>query len=257
MKIFCITFALFILSVQSADNTCWMRSYGRGAGKPITVCKEGLEQNGLLCYPPCKQGFSGAGPVCWQKCQPGFRDDGMFCYKPSPYGRGAGYPIWQEDKCNKEHSQGCEKNLAMWYPKCKPGFHAVGCCVCSPNCMEGQTDIGISCGKKSYGRGVGVPLTCAKGLELSGAICYPPCSQGYNGIGPVCWKKCPAGFTSCGALCLKGQTCQGKLEEYGMKGLKILNDAAAHSAGGAGAMIIGALPSTLELVGDLIYPICP
>ncbi len=42
------------------------------------------------------------------------------------------------------------------YPKCQSGFHAVGCCVCSPTCPDGMNDIGISCGKNSYGRGVGV-----------------------------------------------------------------------------------------------------
>jgi len=256
MKAFLAILALFVLYAQ-ADEGCWLRSYGRGVGKPISVCKDGLDQNGLLCYPKCQDGFSGAGPVCWQKCQDGFRDDGMFCFKPQPYGRGAGYPIWSEGRCNGDNSQGCEKHLAMWYPKCKPGFHAVGCCVCSPNCMEGQTDIGISCGKKAYGRGVGEPLTCAKGLELSGAICYPPCSNGYKGIGPVCWGSCPAGYNACGALCLKDQSCAGKLFEYGKTGLKIVEDVAAKSAGGPGGMLIGAIPGTIELVKELIYPICP
>jgi len=254
-----LLFALFALLVFSAyaDEGCWLRSYGRGAGKPITVCKDGLDKNGLLCYPKCKEGFSGAGPVCWQRCQAGFRDDGMFCFKPKPYGRGVGYPIWSKGKCEKEHSQGCEKHLAMWYPKCKPGFHNVGCCICSPNCMEGQTDIGISCGKKSYGRGVGEPLTCAKGLELSGAICYPPCKAGYKGIGPVCWGGCPAGYNACGALCLKDKSCAGKLLDYGKTALKIVEDTASKSAAGPAGMVIGAIPGTVELVKGLVYPICP
>ena len=54
-------------------------------------------------------------------------------------------------------------------------------------------DIGISCAKKSYGRTAGTPLGCADGLELSGALCYPPCPKGTKGIGPVCWGFCPKG----------------------------------------------------------------
>lgn len=46
---------------------CWRQSYGNGAGAPYT-CKEGLERNGLLCYPKCNEGFSGNGPVCWGSC---------------------------------------------------------------------------------------------------------------------------------------------------------------------------------------------
>jgi hypothetical protein len=63
----------------------------------------------------------------------------------------------------------------MWYPKCRDGFHATGCCVCSPNCINGMTDTGIACLRKSYGRGAGSPLGCASGLQLDEALCYPPC----------------------------------------------------------------------------------
>ena len=49
------------------------------------------------------------------------------------------------------------RGLVM-YPKCKEGFHNVGCCICSPTCPNGFTDIGVSCQKPSdYGRGVGYP----------------------------------------------------------------------------------------------------
>ena len=125
------------------------------------------------------------------------RDDGAFCKKPESYGRGAGSITECKD---------CEKWGLLWYPKCKPNFHNVACCVCSPDCPAGMTDIGISCAKKSYGRTAGKPLGCAKGLELSGALCYPPCPEGANGIGPVCWGSCPQGTTKCGALCLSPDT---------------------------------------------------
>lgn len=90
-------------------------------------------------------------------CPTGFRDDGAYCYKPSPYGRGVGYP-WKFgdglssdgmfDRCEADHGDGnCEKCLAIVYPKCADNFHAVGCNICSPDCPSGMTDIGISCQK--------------------------------------------------------------------------------------------------------------
>jgi len=61
----------------------------------------------------------------------------------SAYGRGGGYPWKLGDKpfsldaarqrCESENSQGCEKYGEMYYPKCKAGYHATGCCICSPN----------------------------------------------------------------------------------------------------------------------------
>jgi len=66
--------------------------------------------------------------------------------KPKAYGRGAGYVIWEKDKCEREHPDtGCEKSGAIWYPKCRSGFHPFGCCICSPNCEYGMIDVGISC----------------------------------------------------------------------------------------------------------------
>ena len=199
-------------SVQEASAACWKKAYGRGAGYVLNSCPGGHEQNGALCYPHCNDGFYGVGPVCWQPCPSGFRDDGAFCAKPGPYGRGAGYAIWSEGKCNRENSQGCEKWGAMWYPRCREGFHAAGCCICSPNCVNGQTDIGVSCAKKSYGRGAGVPMICRSDQEQNGALCYPRCNSGYNGNGPVCWGSCPPGNHECGALCTDSQSdCVSKV----------------------------------------------
>ena len=205
----------FILTVvtgsvwaSSISNFCWKNSYGRGAGKPLTQCSGNLQKSGALCYPKCKSGYTGVGPVCWQKCPSGFRNDGAFCAKPKSYGRGAGFP-WKfgdamndkgmRKRCEKRHGKGkCEKHGAIFYPKCRHGFHAVGCCVCSPNCVAGQKDIGVSCAKKSYGRGIGKPLKCASGLEQNGALCYKKCKAKYTGVGPVCWGQPPRGWVNCG-----------------------------------------------------------
>lgn len=115
-------------------------------------CAEGEELNGMLCYPKCRSGFTGVGPVCWQNCPSGFRNDGVFCAKPKPYGRGAGHIT--RKKCEKKHD-GCKKYGLLWYPECKENYHNVGCCICSPNCPNNMVDIGVSCTKQTYGRGVG------------------------------------------------------------------------------------------------------
>ena len=128
----------------------------------------GMEQSGLLCYKRCKRGYTGVGPVCWQNCPRGFKNHGLFCFKPKPYGRGFGFGLipfaeWNlnnaKKRCEKKHGRGkCEQHGLIIYPKCKRGYHAFGCCICSPNCVDGMKDIGVSCAKKSYGRGLGKPI---------------------------------------------------------------------------------------------------
>ncbi len=189
-------------------------SYGRTAGKPMG-CGADQDADAGLCYNKCGSDYHGIGPYCYRDCPSGFRDDGLYCSKPKAYGRGAGYPWKIGDKagsldgararCKKDHSQGCEKHGAIIYPKCKEGFHAEGCCVCSPDCPPGMKDIGVSCEKQKFSRGVGKPLhTCAANQDKDGLLCYPPCRTGYNGKGPVCWSVCPSGYTDFGATCTKG-----------------------------------------------------
>lgn len=225
ITIFSLSLTLvFLLSTTAAQATsiakfCWKNSYGRGAGKPLSTCVNGMEKNGALCYPKCKAGYKGVGPVCWQHCPKGFRDDGAFCAKPKSYGRGAGYPWKFGDKafslkaarhrCEKKHGKGhCEKSGQIYYPKCKKGFHPVGCCVCSPNCVDGQKDIGVSCSKKSYGRGAGKPMHCASGMVNNAGLCYRKCKQNFTGVGPVCWARPPKGWANCGMGAAKNsKTC--------------------------------------------------
>lgn len=201
---------------NSRQPYCYRDSYGRGVGKPMK-CAAGQQYDAGLCYTPCREGYKGVGPVCWQSCAPGFRDDGAFCAKPKPYGRGVGYPWKFGDKafsldgararCAKAHSEGCEKHGEIIYPKCREGFHPVGCCICSPNCQLGQTDIGVSCAKKSYGRGVGKPVsTCPSDQDKDAGLCYRKCKINFHGVGPVCWQNCPSGRTSCGVGCATSKT---------------------------------------------------
>jgi hypothetical protein len=196
---------------------CWRRSYGRGVGVPVSACPKGKEKDAGLCYPTCedmgKEGWKGVGPVCWQPCPSGFRDDGMYCFKPKPYGRGAGFP-WKfgdrpfslknaKRRCERKHGKGkCEKWGAIYYPECRPGYRNIGCCICSPRCPAGMTDIGISCQKGSRGRGVGKPMRCKEGQQYDAGLCYTPCKENYHGVGPVCWQDCPETQPhGCGAGC--------------------------------------------------------
>ena len=209
-----------------------------------------------MCYPTCKSGYSGVGPVCWQNCPPGFTDTGADCLKPASYGRGAGYALWHKSECESENPQGCEKNGLLYYPKCKEGFHSVGCCICSPDCSDGMTDIEVSCQKQSYGRGAGVPLICGSGKEEDAALCYDSCKTGYDGIGPVCWDSCPTGKYQCGALCLP--TKDDCTKDMLKLGLDVLNAVVTAATADEEADVIDVLETETEteLVGDLDYPVC-
>lgn len=59
---------------------------------------------GLVVYPKCAEGYTNWDCcVCATECPDDFRDDGLYCAKPGAYGRGAGYAIWHEGKCNSEN----------------------------------------------------------------------------------------------------------------------------------------------------------
>ena len=68
---------------------------------------------------------------------------------------------------------------------------------------DGMNDIGVSCEKKSYGRGIGVSrLTCPVNKELDGLLCYDNCQSGWYGISPVCWQNCTTSKSfDCGVMC--------------------------------------------------------
>lgn len=98
-------------------------------------------------------------------------------------------------------------DAGLCYPFCDQGYSGIGP-LCWPNCPPGYTDTGAQCTKKSYGRGVGVPLICSPDEDLDGGLCYPKCANGFSGVGPVCWQNCPPGFPDGGTLC-------GKPPSYG------------------------------------------
>lgn len=203
--------------LSSGSGICLKSSSGRGIGTPlINVCNGDEEIYGALCYPKCLDSYESVGCcLCRHEgCPPEFTDDGVAtCIKPQSYGRGAGYPWEFGDeldrnnmfkRCEADHGAGlCEESGSVVYPKCRSGFHAVGCCVCSPSCPDGMNDIGISCGKKSYARGVGVSrLTCPDNKEEDALLCYNKCPSGWYGLGSVCWQNCPSHTPfDCGVMC--------------------------------------------------------
>jgi len=244
-------------AIQQFGNSlvkyCWRRSYGRGAGSPLG-CAAGLVEDAALCYAPCRSGYSGAAFLCWEDCPAGFRDTGVDCLKPPAYGRGAGYVIWDHGECVRENPQGCEKWGLLWYPMCHEGFHPVGCCICSPDCPVGFTDIGVSCQRPTYDRGVGRPITtCDPPLEEDGALCYTPCNDAFTGVGPVCWSQCGGTLSySCAAGCATdaatcGESIFAMIESVFKMALDIIEAAFSDGAEAvAKAALKGAIESAVE-----------
>ncbi len=219
--------ALMMLSVQPAyaaddgKDFCWKDSYGRGVGTVPKKCARGYQRIGLLCYRNCPRGMKRFGFDCHSVCPKGFRNDGLFCRK-AEYGRGAGYP-WKfgdalndkgmKSRCEKKHGRGkCEKNGAIFYPKCKSGYKNVGCCICRPsrpNCraLGLNNGIDLSCAKRVQ-IGAPKPGICGSGQVRDAGLCYKKCRVGFDGVGPVCWGKPPSRWVQCGMGAAKNsKTC--------------------------------------------------
>lgn len=240
------------ISYWGAQDICWKATTTRGVGAIPTECT-GKDKDAGLCYDKCPAGMYGVGPVCWQQCPAGYTNTGAHCTKPASYGRGGGYP-WQFGdalndsgmvaRCEKDHGVGgCEKDGAIYYPKCKTGFHKVGCCVCSPDCPTGMLDIGVSCQKQSHARGVGKPMSCGSNLSYDAGLCYPKCPAGSDGVGPVCWGQCSGDYpVNCGAACAKdSKMCAlAVVDMVTSTGMVVLNVASLILTAGAGSAAVKA-----------------
>ena len=231
---------------------CWKNTYSRGVGTIPNSCGAGREYDAGLCYAKCRQGYNGSGPVCWQKCPSGFTNTGGHCLKPAPLTRGRGYG--RKSKCENKFGKGnCVKNGALWYRRCPAGYHKKALLWCSPDCPSGMRDIGVSCQKKSYGRGVGtVSNRCPSGHSKEAGLCYPGCKTGYKGVGPICWGKCPEGYESCGAGCVKkGQSCRGIITEQVVSSLKMIANIATFMTSSAATNITA--EQLDKMVNDALY----
>ncbi len=183
---------------------CYRQTFTRGVGEPASTCANGWEKVGLRCQPKCVAGYERSGTHCRAVCPQGFTDIGSYCQKPAPYGRGGGY-AWKfgdkafsldaaRDRCNKDNPAGCEQNGAMFYPKCKTGFHNVGANICSPSCPYSWQDTGTGCYKPATPANLsGDPLGCKPGMEGKDGLCYNKCNKtDYSGVGPFCSQNCPS-----------------------------------------------------------------
>jgi len=172
--------------------------------------------------------------------------------KPSSYGNGGGYAIWDQGECDSNSPNGCWECLAMYYPNCDSGFEAIGCNVCSPTCPGGMTDIGVSCQKGSYGRTAGQTLNCDSEQQYDAGLCYDPCNAGYDGVGPVCWGACPSGMSQCGALCMTDSSaCAGEIMSMCEDVLEAAADLATIEDDP-----MGAVNSVVKVVKDFDFPVC-
>lgn len=179
------------------DGThCGKGNYGRGVGKPIHACEPGYTKDGLLCYANCDPGYTGVGPLCWEQCEGGYTDDGATCRRDvQVISADNGDCPWY-DKCGLTIAKGCSKcpegysndgctcsrgtriygkktksrrtkalgcagdedyDTGLCYAKCRDSYQGVGP-VCWEGCPPNTDDVGVSCQKKSYSRGVGIPI---------------------------------------------------------------------------------------------------
>lgn len=133
----------------------------------------------------------------------------------------------------------CEMNGLIFYPKCRSGYSAFGCCICRPpvpNCPSLGLNPGIdlSCARKII-IGDPIPMSCASGKYYDAGLCYVQCKSGYNGVGPVCWGQPPSGWVNCGMGAAKDSATCAKIifSQVASVGQMAMNIATLGSSSGA------------------------
>lgn len=198
---------IFLIKFNKAQKICWRKVFSRGQGKIKHSCRKDFEENMELCYPLCAKNFTGIGEACWANCPLDFKDLKAFCNKPDSYNRGNGYSLWNKEKCEMENDGNCEQWGLMFFPKCREGYHNIGCCLCTPNCPPGMSDLGVACAKNSYSRGRGEPLICNSNEDSFEDYCFEKCDANMVAIGPACISDCPENYTDCGWFCSLDKEC--------------------------------------------------
>ena len=250
-------------------TTCWVKPTWRSFGSFPDACPSGkevgkaesekpaailpkdksfyddsaTEEDGLLCYPPCKEKYGGLGPLCWTSCPAGFKNHGLWCYKPDGH--------WPRCDDNTFHKQ-----AGLW---------------CSKNCPDDMVDIGISCQKGNYWRGIGSIRGCSGGRALDGLFCYEQCKPGFEGFGSICFSVCGEGTDSCGpALCIADdddESCSSKIfsmvkgvVKLALQTAKTITKSFSTEIGGGGETSNNNLGDQFvaveESVGNFLYPFC-
>jgi hypothetical protein len=148
-------------------TSCWLDTYGRGAGRiPNKAgCDNGQRDDGTSCWEDwkCNTSCPGGGPW-WNVANCRTECSGCGCIKKN---------LFDRQYCNDDE----EKWGALCYPKCRQGYHPVGCCLCEPN--EG---VGIK--KTAFDRYKCPPSSGSTYSHLRGALCYRdlPSIQGKKDI---------------------------------------------------------------------------
>lgn len=184
---------------------CVKQAFIRKMGDVPRFCGSGYEKKDNKCYPLCPENFSAIGEQCIKNCPEDYTENGEACLKPSTYGRGTGYFLWNKDKCIEENPEGCEKWGLFWYPKCREGYKNFGCCICTPECPENMEEKGGSCMKYSIPRGEPKPLSCSANEDFFRGFCFFKCPSGLQSDGPVCLKSCPNDKSECGWFCMRNR----------------------------------------------------
>ena len=190
---------------------------------------------------------SSPAPICWK----------------NTHDRGVGVPI---SACaDPSHP---DKDAGLCYKACEtatPSFYGIGP-VCWQHCKPGFVDEGALCrkdgsiytyAKKSYGRGVGKPLTCKSTQQYDAALCYPFCPANMTGVGPVCWADCGStpDTISEGAICCKnGTICSQKVRDM-VLGVPLAVMEALLSGGNV-TRIEQSVIAALEAVVGFVMPKC-
>jgi hypothetical protein len=196
-------------NATSMDFEC-LEAYDRGPGVNPHVCGPDQLKVENMCNSKCPLGYSLSGAVCRQNCPGDFKEIDYYCRRdPKSYGRGAGYPwkfgdgvgndLGMLSRCAEEHGKdNCEKYGSIFYPKCKPGYKSVGCCICTlskePDCNAlgmGSNIFDFSCLRKAKAPNETnlytlPPSHCSDNEEMSYGLCYKKCRDGYIGKGSHC-----------------------------------------------------------------------
>ena len=150
-------------------TSCWLDTYGRGAGRmpDKAGCDNGQRDDGTSCWEDwkCNTSCPGGGPW-WNVANCNTHCSGCGCIKKN---------LFDRQYCNGDE----EKNGALCYPRCRPGYKAVGCCLCEP---DGGPGIRKTLFDRHY---------CPPGQHMDGihAFCYDDCKPGWRSDGALMCVK--------------------------------------------------------------------
>ena len=132
--------------MDDALGSCWKNPYGRGAGRDLD-------------WEGCPSGSKDVAGTCWLDSSCKTFDNGYYnysfgcgtsiakCHDGSEGCKGDCYKTWivrvettgcpYVTKNIGDRARFCRGDEDQWgtrcYPKCRAGFHATACCVCTPN----------------------------------------------------------------------------------------------------------------------------